>query len=63
MLIIANDLSISPTLIALMMGAVRSSETSDPTTAIHLQISEEYILHIHRRENLKSYTASTGWCL
>jgi hypothetical protein len=26
-------------------------------------IAEEDILHSHRRENLKSYTALTGWAL
>jgi hypothetical protein len=26
-------------------------------------IPEDYILHSHRRENLKSYIALTGWAL
>jgi hypothetical protein len=28
-----------------------------------LYIPEDDILHIHRREHLKSYTALTGWTL
>jgi hypothetical protein len=30
---------------------------------LHLYITEDDILHTDRRENLKSYTALTGWTL
>jgi hypothetical protein len=38
-----------------MMEALSSSETSVFTTAARRNISEDDILHSHRRENLKSY--------
>jgi hypothetical protein len=43
--------------------AIRSSETSLATTAIWCNIAEDGIPHSHRRENLKSYIALTGWTL
>jgi hypothetical protein len=46
----------------LMMEAMRSSETSLPTRATWCHTPED-IFHSHRRENLKSYTALTGWDL
>jgi hypothetical protein len=33
------------------------------TRATRRHIPEDDILHIHRRENLKSYIALTGWTL
>jgi hypothetical protein len=45
----------STILITLMKEAVRSSETSDLTTATRRKILEVTILHSHRRGNLKSY--------
>jgi hypothetical protein len=39
-----------------MMDAIRSSETSVLTRAKRRNISEDGIIHSHRRENLKSDT-------
>jgi hypothetical protein len=46
-----------------MMEAIRSSEASVLTTVTRCYIPEDGILHGHRRENLKSYIALTGWAL
>jgi hypothetical protein len=46
-----------------MMDALRSSGTSVITKATRRNIPEEAILDSHRRENLKSYIALTGWTL
>jgi hypothetical protein len=46
--------------VTLMMEAMRSSETSVLKFRRH-NIPESGILHSHRHENLKSYTALTGW--
>jgi hypothetical protein len=43
----------------LKMEPIRSSETSVYTRSTRLHIQEDGILHIHRRENLKSYKAFT----
>jgi hypothetical protein len=46
-----------------MKEALGSSETSVLTRATRRNIPEDTILHSHRRENLKSYIALTGWTL
>jgi hypothetical protein len=46
-----------------MMEAIRSSELSVLTIAIRRNIPEDGILHNHRRENLNSFIALTGWAL
>jgi hypothetical protein len=53
----------SPILVTLMKEALSSSETSVLTKATRSNITEDAILHSHRRENLKSYIALTGWTL
>jgi hypothetical protein len=63
LLVTANDVPSTPILITLMMEALRSSETSVLTRATMHNIPEDDILHSHRRENLKSYIALTGWAL
>jgi hypothetical protein len=47
----------------LLKEALRSSETLVLTSATRPNIPEDAILHSHRRENLKSYIALTGWTL
>jgi hypothetical protein len=49
--------------VTLIMEVIRSSETSVLTEETRRNISEDGILHSHRRENLKSYIALTGWAL
>jgi hypothetical protein len=46
-----------------MMEAMRTSKAWVFTTATRSHIPENGILHSHRRENLKSYIALTGWTL
>jgi hypothetical protein len=46
-----------------MKEELSSSETSVLTRATRRNISEDAVLHSHRRENLKSYIALTGWVL
>jgi hypothetical protein len=41
--------------------AIRSSKTSVFTRSTRRHIPEDDILHSHRRENLKSYIALTGF--
>jgi hypothetical protein len=62
MLVIGN-VPTSLILFTLMMEAIHSSETSICTRATQRGIQEDGILHSHRRENLKSYIALTGWAL
>jgi hypothetical protein len=51
----------SPNLVTLMMEAPSCSETSVLTRATRRNIPDDGILHSHRRENVKSYIALTGW--
>jgi hypothetical protein len=46
-----------------MMEALSYSETSVLTSATRRNIPEDAFLHIHRRENLKSFIELTGWAL
>jgi hypothetical protein len=62
-LVTANVIRSSLILVIQMMGAIRSSETSVLTKATRRIVTEDGILHGHRRENLKSYIALTGWTL
>jgi hypothetical protein len=50
-------------LCTLMMEVILFSETSVLTRATRRNITEDGILHSHRRANLKSYIALTGWAL
>jgi hypothetical protein len=50
-------------LVTLNMEVISSSETSVLARATRHNIPEDGILHSHRRENLKSYMALTGWTL
>jgi hypothetical protein len=59
----ANVVPSSPILVTLMMEALRSSEPSVLTRATQRNIPEDDILHNHRREDVKSYIALTGWAL
>jgi hypothetical protein len=63
LLVTANVVPISPILVTQMMEAIRSFETSILTRATRCNIQEDGILHSHRRGNLKSYIALTGWAL
>jgi hypothetical protein len=47
----------------MMIEAICSMETSVLARATRRNIPEDAILHRHRRENLKSYIALTGWVL
>jgi hypothetical protein len=62
----ANVVPSSLILLTLMMEAILSSKASVLTRATRRNIPEDGkdgILHSHRRENLKSYIALTGWNL
>jgi hypothetical protein len=56
LLVTASVVPSSPILV-ILMDALISSETSVLTRATRRNIPENTILHSHRRENLKSYTA------
>jgi hypothetical protein len=49
--------------VAPKMNVIRSTEMSVLTRAARRNITEDDIIHNHRRENLKSYIALTGWTL
>jgi hypothetical protein len=62
-LVTASVVPSSPIPVTLMKEALRSFETSVLTRTTRCNIPEDAILHSHRRENLKSYIALTGWAL
>jgi hypothetical protein len=55
LLVTANVVPSPPILVALMMEALRSSETLVPTSTIRRNNPEDGILHSHSSENLISY--------
>jgi hypothetical protein len=63
LLVTTNVVPNSPILVTLMKEALSSSDTSVLTRATRRNIPEDSILHSHRRENLKSYIALTGWTM
>jgi hypothetical protein len=63
LLVTFNVVPSLPILVTLMREALSSSETSVLTRATQRNIPEDAILHCHRRKNLKSYIALTGWTL
>jgi hypothetical protein len=63
LLVTASVVPTSPILVTPMMEAQSSSETSILTRSTRHNIPVDGILHSHRRENLKSCIALTGWTL
>jgi hypothetical protein len=62
-LVTASVVPSSLILVTPMKEALSSSETLVLTRSTRRNIPEDAILHSHRRENLKSYIALTGWTL
>jgi hypothetical protein len=60
LLVTANVVPSPPILVALMMEALSSSETSVLKRATRRNIPQDDILHSHCREDLNSYIALTG---
>jgi hypothetical protein len=58
-----NIVPISQILVPLSMEVLGSSETSVLKRSTRRHIPDGGILHSHRRENIKSYIALTGWTL
>jgi hypothetical protein len=58
-LLLTANVPSSPILVTLTMHDLSSSETSVLTRATWRNITEDSILHNHRRKNLKSYIALT----
>jgi hypothetical protein len=58
-----NVITGSPILVTLIIEVTRYSETSVLIRATRRNISEDGIIHSHRREDIKSYIALTGWVL
>jgi hypothetical protein len=63
LLVSANVIPSSPILVALMMEAIRSSETSVLTSATRRNVPEDGIHFSHCRGNLKPYIALTACTL
>jgi hypothetical protein len=61
-LLVTANVPYSPILVALLMEALRSSETSFLTKSTPRNILEDGILHSHRSENLKSYIECEFLC-
>jgi hypothetical protein len=59
LIVTANVVRSSPILVTLMFNAIRSYETCFLTRATWRNITEDAILHSHRRENHKSLIALT----
>jgi hypothetical protein len=62
-LLVAACVVPSSPILTLMKEALSLPEMSVLTKATRRNIPEDAILHSHRRENLKSYIALTGWTL
>jgi hypothetical protein len=60
---LGTTLAVQLASVTLIMEAIHSSVTSFLARATWRNIPENGILHSHRRENLKFYTALTGWVL
>jgi hypothetical protein len=60
LLVTANGVPSSPILVTLMIEAMCPSETSVLARATRHNVTEDCILHSHRRGILKSYIALTG---